>query len=77
MSYATIVDMTFRKVDTLMPDQIEIGDYINLNGVIVHVIDIMPEDDGFTVVHEDEFGETEWSTIPDDVKVSLYVVDDD
>ena len=76
MSYATIVGMEYRCVDTLQPDQIEVGDYIGIHGSIVHVIDIMDSEHGYTIVHEDEFGETDFTEIPDDLSVSLYVFDD-
>ena len=75
MTYANIDTMTFRKVDTLFPDQIEIGDFISIHNNIVRVIDVMDSENGYVIVHEDEYGETEFTEVPEDLKVGLFIED--
>lgn len=67
--------MEFKKVDVLFPDQIEVGDFIGLHGNIVRVIDVMDSENGYVIVHEDDFEETEFTEVPGDLRVPLYITD--
>jgi hypothetical protein len=74
----TMVNMEFKKVDVLNVDQLEIDDYISVNGDIVQVVSITPLPDGYAIMYLDNYDETDLIEVDDYATFNWYVpVDDD
>jgi hypothetical protein len=75
---ATMLNMDFKKVDVLNVDQLEIDDYISVNGDIVQVTGITPLSDGYAIMYLDDYDETDLIEVDDYATFNWYVpVDDD
>ena len=70
--------MDFKKVDTLNVDQLEIDDFISVNGEIVQVVAITPLSDGYAIMYLDNYDETDLIEVDDYATFNWYVpVDED
>jgi hypothetical protein len=75
---ATMLNMDFKKVDVLDVDQLEIDDYISVNGDIVQITGITPLSDGYAIIYLDDYDETDLIEVDDYATFSWYVpVDED
>ena len=75
---ATMINMDFKKVDVLNVDQLEIDDYISVNGDIVQITGITPLPDGYAIMYLDDYDETDLIEVDDYATFSWYVpVDED
>ena len=74
----TMINMEFKKVDVLNVDQLEIDDYISVNGDIVQITGITPLSDGYAIMYLDDYDETDLIEVDDYATFSWYVpVDED
>ena len=74
----TMISMEFKKVDVLNVDQLEVDDYISVNGDIVQVVSITPLPDGYAIMYLDNYDETDLIEVDDYATFNWYVpVDDD
>lgn len=67
--------MDFRKIDTLYPDQLQVGDLIMLNDEIVHVIEVAELDNTYAIFYFDEYEEKTFIEVNDDIMIDLYMID--
>jgi hypothetical protein len=75
---ATMINMDFKKVDVLNVDQLEIDDYISVNGDIVQITGITPLSDGYAIMYLDDYDETDLIEVDDYATFSWYIpVDED
>lgn len=74
---ATMLNMEFKKVDVLNVDQLEIDDYISVNGEIVQVIGITPLADGYVIMYLDNYDEEDLIEVDDYATFNWYVPVDD
>ena len=75
---ATMMNMDFKKVDVLNVDQLEIDDYISVNGDIVQITGITPLSDGYAIMYLDDYDETDLIEVDDYATFSWYIpVDED
>jgi hypothetical protein len=73
-----IKTMDFKKVDTLNVDQLEVDDFISVNGEIVQVIAITPLSDGYAIMYLDNYEESDLIEVDDYATFNLYYpVDED
>ena len=74
----TMINMEFKKVDVLNVDQLEIDDYISVNGDIVQITGITPLSDGYAIMYLDDYDETDLIEVDDYATFSWYIpVDED
>ena len=73
----TMINMEFKKVDVLNVDQLEIDDYIAVNGDIVQVTGITPLSDGYAIMFLDNYDETDLIEVDDYAQFNWYVPVDD
>ena len=74
----TMINMEFKKVDVLNVDQLEVDDYISVNGDIVQITGITPLSDGYAIMYLDDYDETDLIEVDDYATFSWYIpVDDD
>jgi hypothetical protein len=64
--------MDFKKVDTLNVDQLEIDDFISVNGEIVQVVGITPLSDGYAIMYLDNYEESDLIEVDDYATFNLY-----
>jgi hypothetical protein len=70
--------MDFRKVDTLNVDQLEIDDFISVNGEIVQIISMTPLSDGYAIMYLDNYEESDLIEVDDYATFNLYYpIDED
>ena len=70
--------MDFKKVDTLNVDQLEIDDFISVNGEIVQVVGITPLSDGYAIMYLDNYEESDLIEVDDYSTFNLYYpIDED
>jgi hypothetical protein len=74
---ATMLNMEFKKVDVLNVDQLEIDDYISVNGEIVQVVGITPLADGYVIMYLDNYDEEDLIEVDDYATFNWYVPVDD
>ena len=75
---ATMINMDFKKVDVLNVDQLEIDDYISVNGDIVQITGITPLSDGYAIMYLDDYDESDLIEVDDYATFSWYIpVDED
>jgi hypothetical protein len=75
---ATMLNMEFKKVDVLNVDQLEVDDYISVNGDIVQVTGITPLPDGYAIMFLDNYDESDLIEVDDYAQFNWYVpIDDD
>lgn len=67
--------MEFRKVDDMTADQLETGDFIEIAEEIVKVISVIPQKEGYSLIFENEYGETDFAHLDDFETVPFYVQD--
>jgi hypothetical protein len=70
----TITNMEFIKVDELNVDQLEIGDFVEINEEIVEVCDITPLTNGYAITYSNDFGEVDLIEVDDYAKFDLFVI---
>jgi hypothetical protein len=74
----TMINMEFKKVDVLNVDQLEVDDYISVNGDIVQITGITPLSDGYAIMYLDNYDETDLIEVDDYATFNWYVpVDED
>jgi hypothetical protein len=74
----TMINMEFKKVDVLNVDQLEVDDYISVNGDIVQITGITPLSDGYAIMYLDDYDETDLIEVDDYATFNWYVpVDED
>lgn len=74
----TMINMEFKKVDVLNVDQLEIDDYISVNGDIVQITGITPLSDGYAIMYLDDYDEADLIEVDDYATFSWYIpVDED
>ena len=73
---ATMKTMEWRIVDTLYPDQLEIGDNVYSDG-IVEIVEIIDTEDGITVNAIDEYGDIIEIEYLDDDAVDIFMLFDE
>lgn len=73
----TMINMEFKKVDVLNVDQLEIDDFISVNGDIVQVTGITPLADGYAIMYLDNYDETDLIEVDDYAQFNWYVPVDD
>jgi len=74
----TMINMEFKKVDVLNVDQLEVDDYISVNGDIVQITGITPLSDGYAIMYLDDYDESDLIEVDDYATFSWYIpVDDD
>ena len=74
----TMMNMEFKKVDVLNVDQLEVDDYISVNGDIVQITGITPLSDGYAIMYLDDYDETDLIEVDDYATFNWYVpVDED
>ena len=74
----TMINMEFKKVDVLNVDQLEIDDYISVNGDIVQITGITPLSDGYAIMYLDDYDESDLIEVDDYATFSWYIpVDED
>jgi len=74
----TMINMEFKKVDVLNVDQLEVDDYISVNGDIVQITGITPLSDGYAIMYLDDYDETDLIEVDDYATFSWYIpVDED
>ena len=74
----TLINMEFKKVDVLNVDQLEVDDYISVNGDIVQITGITPLSDGYAIMYLDDYDETDLIEVDDYATFSWYIpVDED
>lgn len=71
---ATIKNMEFIKVDELDVDQLESGDFIEIDNEIVEVIDVISLPKGYAITFSNDFGETDLLEVDDYAKFDLFVI---
>ena len=71
---ATIKNMEFIKVDVLDVDQLESGDFIEIDNDIVEVIDVISLPKGYAITFSNDFGETDLLEVDDYTKFDLFVI---
>jgi hypothetical protein len=69
----TMVNMEFKKVDVLNVDQLEIDDYVSINGDIVQIVSITPLPDGYAIMYLDNYDETDLIEVDDYATFNWYV----
>jgi len=67
-----IKTMDFKKIDTLNVDQLEIDDFISVNGEIVQVTGITPLPDGYAIMYLDSYEESDLIEVDDYATFNLY-----
>ena len=72
---ATIINMDYRFVDVLNVDQLEIGDFVEINDEVVSITNISPMRYGFAIEFENEFGEKDIADFDDYSKFKLFVLE--
>ena len=72
---ATIINMDYRLVDVLNVDQLEIGDFVEINDEVVSITNISPIRFGFAIEYQNEFGEKDIIDFDDYSKLNLFVLD--
>lgn len=73
---ATINNMDFKLVDILMVDQLEVDDFIDVDGQIVQVVNVTSAGDTWLITFLDEYDEKDFIEVNDDAKFDLYVLVD-
>jgi hypothetical protein len=73
----TMVNMEFKKVDVLNVDQLEIDDYVSINGDIVQIVSITPLPDGYAIMYLDNYDETDLIEVDDYATFNWYIVVDE
>jgi hypothetical protein len=73
----TISNMDFRLVDILNVDQLEVDDYIDIDGSVVQIQAIIPLSDGYAITFLDDYFEKDFIEVDDYARFNLYVVDED
>jgi hypothetical protein len=74
----TMINMEFKKVDVLNVDQLEVDDYISVNGDIVQITGITPLSDGYAIMYLDDYDESDLIEVDDYATFNWYVpVDED
>jgi hypothetical protein len=74
----TMINMEFKKVDVLNVDQLEVDDYISVNGDIVQITGITPLSDGYAIMYLDDYDESDLIEVDDYATFSWYIpVDED
>lgn len=73
----TMINMEFKKVDVLNVDQLEVDDYISVNGDIVQVVGITPLADGYAIMYTDNYDEQDLIEVDDYATFNWYVLVDE
>lgn len=66
--------MDFVKVDVLDVDQLEVNDYILVDGEIVQVLGVVSLSNGYAVSYSNDFGEIDLLEVDDYATFDLYVI---
>jgi hypothetical protein len=66
--------MDFVKVDVLNVDQLEVNDYILVDGEIVQVLGVVSLSNGYAVSYSNDFGEIDLLEVDDYATFDLYVI---
>ena len=67
--------MELRKVDDMTADQLEVGDFIEIANEVVRVLDVIPQKNGYIVMIENDFGDSEFVHLGDFETVPFFVED--
>jgi hypothetical protein len=70
----TIKNMEFIKVDVLNVDQLEVGDFIQVEDDIVEVSGIISLADGYAITYTNDFGEDDLIEVDDYATFDLYMI---
>ena len=71
----TIIFMDYRFVDILNIDQLEIGDFVEINDEVVSITNISPMRIGYAIEYQNEFGEKDIVDFDDYARFNLFVLD--
>lgn len=74
---ATMKTMEWRIVDTLYPDQLEIGDNIYTEDGLAEIVEIIENADGITVNVVDEYGDILEVDFSDNDMVDIFMLFDE
>ena len=74
---ATMLNMEFKKVDVLNADQLEVDDFISVNGQIVQITGITPLSNGYAIMYLDNYDEEDLIEVDDYATFNWYVLVDD
>lgn len=69
----TMINMEFKKVDVLNVDQLEVDDYIEVNGDIVQVVAITPLSNGYAIMFLDNYDEQDLIEVDDYATFNWYI----
>lgn len=70
----TIKNMEFIKVDVLNVDQLEVGDFIQIDDDIVEVCGVVPLTSGYAITYSNDFGEKDLVEVDDYATFDLFVI---
>ena len=62
-------------VDDMTADQLEVGDFIGIANEVVRVLDVIPQKNGYIVMIENDFGDSEFVHLGDFETVPFFVED--
>jgi hypothetical protein len=74
---ATMLNMEFKKVDVLNVDQLEIDDYISVQGEVVQITGITPLPNGYAIMFLDSYDEEDLIEVDDYATFKWYVLVED